>query len=76
MKSIFLGRPIHWLFALIVIAGGWQLGEMRLHVREFNSFLIILLAATLVLLVLVLSTSREGEAVTRDPVPEPGETEE
>lgn len=68
MRSVFLGRPIHWLLALILVGGGAALGEYRLHVIDFNLFLIVLLAAVVVLLALVLKTSGGDAAVTRDPI--------
>ncbi len=76
MSRIFLGRPVHWLLALIVIIGGAALGQSRLHVIDFNQFIIVMLASVVVLLALVLKTSGGGVAVTRDPVPTPSEVEE
>ena len=73
MKRIFLGRPIHWLFILLIGAGGLALGLERLHVIDFNSFIIALFAATVVLLALVLKTSKGADPLTRDPIPEPDE---
>lgn len=68
MKKVFLGRPIHWLLALIMIGGGAALGEQRLHVIDFNLFLILLLAAVILLIALVLKTSSGDAPVTRDPI--------
>lgn len=73
MKRIFLGRPIHWLFILLIVGGGLALGLERLHVIHFNTFVITLFAATVVLLGLVLSTAKGDDPLTRDPIPEPGE---
>ena len=68
MKRVFLGRPIHWLLALILVGGGAALGEQRLHVIEFNLFLILLFVAVIVLIALVLKTSGGDAPITRDPV--------
>lgn len=68
MKKIFLGRPIHWLFVLILAAGGAILGEQRLHVIDFNIFILSLLAAVVILLALVVKTSGGTAPVTRDPI--------
>ncbi len=73
MKRIFLGRPIHWLFILLIIGGGLALGLQRLHVIHFNTFIVTLFAATVALLALVLTTSKGAEALTRDPIQEPDE---
>jgi hypothetical protein len=49
------------------------LGLERLHVIHFNTFVITLFAATVVLLGLVLATAKGNDPLTRDPIPEPGE---
>ena len=68
MKRVFLGRPVHWLLAMILVGGGAALGEQRLHVIEFNLFLILLFVAVIVLIALVLKTSSGDAPITRDPV--------
>ena len=68
MKRVFLGRPVHWLLAMILVGGGAALGEQRLHVIEFNLFLILLFVAVIVLIALVLKTSGGDAPITRDPV--------
>ena len=73
MKQIFLGRPVHWLFILLIIGGGLALGLERLHVIHFNTFIITLLLATIALLALVLMTAKGPDPLTRDPIPEPDE---
>ena len=76
MKRVFLGRPIHWLLALILIGGGAALGEQRLHVIDFNLFLSLLLLAVIALIALVLKTSGGDAPITRDPITlETGEEE-
>ncbi|MEM6625000.1 MAG: hypothetical protein AAF674_22510 [Pseudomonadota bacterium] len=75
MKSIFLGPWLHWLFLLIVVGGGYVLGLDKLHVSNFNPFLILLTIATVVLLVLVLISSKPGDRITRDPIEDDQEPE-
>lgn len=71
MNHIFLGRPIHWALVALLALGGWGLGRIRLHVTDFNLFVIALILATVAILGVVLWTSGAGRAVTRDPIPEP-----
>lgn len=76
MKQVFLGRPIHWGLAMILVAGGAALGQYRLHVIDFNLFIILLLCAVVALLALVLRTSSGDVAVTRDPINAPSDADE
>ena len=64
--KIFLGKAWHW--AIVVIASGllWFLGSKRLHVIEFNLFVICLLAGTALTVLAVIWFHRPGERVTRD----------
>ena len=68
MKAIFLGRPVHWLVVLVLAGLGWMSGIVRLHVTDFNLFLVLLIAVSTVALVLVIATSPQGEQVARDPI--------
>lgn len=72
MKEIFLGKRVHWAILVALVLGGWLTGRSRLHVIEFNVFILGLLALTVAALVAVVATSRPGERVTRDPL-EPDE---
>ena len=66
MNRFFLGKWWHWLLLIIFITLLWQSGQYKLHVIEFNTFVMLLLAATIVgLLVLILSTSA-NEQITRE----------
>ena len=44
MNRIFLGKPLHWLLLLAVVVLGWLAGRIRLHVTDFNLFVLLLLA--------------------------------
>jgi len=68
MRKVFLGRPVHWLLVLLLVGGGAALGQNRLHVIDFNVFIMALLAAIVILLALVLKTSGGDESITRDPL--------
>jgi len=68
MSRIFLGKPLHWVLLILLVAGGWLVGRQRLHVIEFNLFAILLLVVSAGIIVAVLMTSRPGEQVTRDPL--------
>lgn len=71
MKNIFLGPVFHWLILIALIAGGWIAGKMRLHVSEFNPFIIALILVTILILLIVFRTSAPGQRITRDPIVEP-----
>jgi Zn-dependent protease with chaperone function len=68
MNQVFLGKPLHWLFVAVLVGGGWLLGHQRLHVIDFNLFTIVLMVVSAALVLLVLTTSRPDEQVTRDPL--------
>lgn len=64
--KVFLGKPWHW--ALIAIAAGllWFCGSKRLHVIEFNIFIIAMMLGTALAVFAVLWFHRPGEQITRD----------
>jgi hypothetical protein len=66
MKSIFLGKVWHW--ALVAAAAGllWFCGSKRLHVIEFNTFVILMIAGTALSVLAVVWFHRPGDQVTRD----------
>ena len=70
MSKVFLGPLLHWVIVISLIALGWISGKFRVHVSDFNPFIIVLIAIVVVTLVVVLATSRPGMRVTRDPVEE------
>ena len=66
MNKIFLGKAWHWL-VLIASAGLlWFSGSQRLHVIEFNLFVIAMLCGTTVAIFAVICFHRPGDRVTRD----------
>ena len=68
LGKIFLGKFWHWALLAIATALLWYGGMNRLHVIEFNWFIIAMLFGTVVLLLCILRFSRPGEQITRDPI--------
>ena len=73
MGQIFLGKPLHWLLIVLIVAVGWIIGAQRLHVSSFNLFTVILLAVAAAAVAVVIVTSRPDERITRDPMDDEGE---
>ena len=74
MTNLFLGKPLHWFVLAAVAAGMWFVGELRLHVIHFNSFVLAVLGISVVCVLIVLFGNGRGERLTRDEI-EPDETE-
>ena len=70
IRRIFLGPAFHWLIVLAIIGMGWFSGLGRIHVSQFNTFLIVLIAVTIAVLIAVVRSSPRGTQVTRDPLPD------
>ncbi|MEX2518807.1 MAG: hypothetical protein WD969_05690 [Paracoccaceae bacterium] len=68
MNRLFLGKPVHWLIAAVLIGFGWLAGRVRLHVTDFNMFVIVLFVISAIALLLVLTTTKRNEQVTRDQI--------
>ena len=66
MRDIFLGKPWHWALLVLIIALMWMAGLKKLHVIEFNTFLVSLIVGTTMVIILVWRTTKPGEQVTRD----------
>lgn len=66
MKEVFLGKPFHWLVVAVLIFGCWLAGRVRLHVTDFNLYVILLALGAVAALALVLRTTGADEQVTRD----------
>ncbi|MEM7407098.1 MAG: hypothetical protein AAF458_17500 [Pseudomonadota bacterium] len=68
MNSVFLGKAWHW--ALIVLASGllWFCGSKRLHVIEFNWFIIAMLLGTGAAIFAIVYLHRSGDQITREPL--------
>ena len=66
MRKIFLGKPLHWLLWVLIVAVFYLLGALRLHTRDFNLFIVILLAGTTAVVLLIVLLHKPGDRVTRD----------
>jgi endonuclease/exonuclease/phosphatase (EEP) superfamily protein YafD len=67
MRSIFLGKAIHWLVLVIVMAVLWWLGAKLVQTRDYHLFLTVLFALTVGAVAVIIVTTRKGEQVTREP---------
>ena len=70
MRNVFLGKWWHWLLLAAATVLLWQAGKMKLHVVYFNTFVLLLLAGTVALLLILLLGTKPGERVTRDDLEE------
>jgi hypothetical protein len=70
MKAVFLGRPLYWLLWAVIVGGLYLLGTLRLHTRDFNLFILIVLALAAASVLVVVWTYRKGERITREPFDE------
>lgn len=69
LRSLFLGKPIHWLpWPIIAVLFVWM-DKLHWHVTRFNTFTFVLLGISAAVLVLFLLTSRRGEQLTREAIP-------
>ena len=73
--KIFLGRAWHWLLLIVVSGLLWFCGTQKLHVIEFNIFVMAMLAGTAVAVLIILLAHREGDQVTREVLVENDDTE-
>ena len=67
MREIFLGKPFHWLIWAIILGLLYVLGALRLHTRDFNLFIVIVLALAAASVLVIVLTYKKGERITRDP---------
>ncbi|MEJ2174546.1 MAG: hypothetical protein P8Y76_06455 [bacterium] len=72
LRKIFLGKPLHWLpWPLLGVLFVWM-NKVHLHVTRFNTFTFVLLGLSAGVVAFFLLTTRRGEQVTREPIPELG----
>ena len=70
MKEFFLGKPLYWLLWVVNIAVLAVMGSMRLHTRDFNLFITVVVALAAASVLVVVLTYRKGERITREPFEE------
>jgi len=68
MSRFFLGKPWHWALLVACVGALWLAGHEKLHVVHFNAFVLSLLAATALVVAVIVAGTRPGEQVTRDPL--------
>jgi len=72
VRKIFLGKPLHWLpWPLLGVLFVWM-NKVHLHVIRFNTFAFVLLGLSVGVVAFFVLTTRRGEQVTREPIPEQG----
>jgi hypothetical protein len=70
VRNIFLGKPLHWLpWPLLGVLFVWM-NKVHLHVTRFNTFAFVLLGLSAGVVAFFVLTTRRGEQVTREPIPE------
>jgi len=70
LRSVFLGKPIHWLpWPIIAVLYVWM-DRVHMHVVRFNTFTFVLLGVSVAVLVFFLIMTRRGEQVTREEIPQ------
>ncbi len=70
MKRLFLGKALHWLLWVAIVAVLYLLGSLRLHTRDFNFFAVIVLALAAAAVLTIVLSYKKGERITRDPFEE------
>ena len=73
MRSVFLGKPLHWLILVVILGVLWWMGDGRLQTRDFSLFIFILLGLAVGAVVIMRLSYRQGDQVTRDPFEDDGE---
>lgn len=68
MRKVFLGRPLHWVLLALIAAIFWGLGTIRLHVTDFNVFMVALFLVAACLVVALRATTAPDERLTREPL--------
>ena len=67
MRGLFLGKVVHWLVLVIVVAIMWWLGANLVQTRNYHLFMLVLFLVTVGAVAVIIVTTRKGEQVTRDP---------
>ena len=65
LRSVFLGKPIHWLPWPIIAGLFIWMNDLHLHVTQFNTFAFVLLGIAAAVVAYVVFTTGRNEQVTR-----------
>lgn len=71
-SEIFLGRPLHWLLWLVLLAVLSWLGANSVHVRQFVPFMAVVLLLSAGAVAIILLSYKPGDRITREPFDEGG----
>jgi len=72
LHSVFLGKAVHWLPWPIIGAVFIWMNSEHLHVTRFNVFASVLLGMAAGIVAFLRLTSRPGEQITREAIPQEG----
>ncbi|MDH3435462.1 MAG: hypothetical protein OEN48_00515 [Betaproteobacteria bacterium] len=72
LRSVFLGKPIHWLPWPIIAGLFIWMNSLHLHVTQFNTFAFVVLRTAPAVVAYVVFTTGRDEQVTREPIPQDG----
>ena len=75
LGKVFLGKPVHWIPWPIIIALMYWMDKAHFHVLRFNFFALALVCIAAATIALFLLSSKRGEQVTREPLPEDSHVE-
>lgn len=67
MRGFFLGKAVHWLVVVVVVAVMWWLGANLVQTRDYHMFLAVLFVLVSGAVAVLILTTRKGEQVTREP---------
>ncbi len=70
LGQVFLGKRVHWLLWAVIVAVLYWLGSESLHVKSFVPFLMVLILLAGGSILVVLSTYKKGDRITREPFDE------
>ncbi|MEK9671341.1 MAG: hypothetical protein VW268_02405 [Rhodospirillaceae bacterium] len=76
MRDFFLGKPWHWLIVVGIFCGMWVVGSYKLHVTNFNPFIMLIMVGAAFIVLLLVKTTKRNEQITRDPLPESADAAE
>ena len=76
ISRIFLGKAWHWALLLASVGLLWACGTRRLHVIEFNFFVIAMLIGTAGAILAIVWLHKPGQKVTRERLFAPEQVED
>lgn len=68
MRGLFLGKPLHWLLIVAIVALLYWFGATQFHRMDYPGFLFSMLGLSAAAVAIVVATSRRGDRITREPL--------